>query len=120
MKVKNDVKNVKLIQVILFISESEGVPSTAIREITLLMNLDHANIIKLYDVIHAEKKLFMVFEYMEMDLKKYIDSTPCGIPLFEAKSFLYQTLNALCFCHTSRILHRDLKPQNLLLNSKGI
>jgi len=53
-------------------SESEGVPSTALREISLLRELDHQNIVRLLDVIHSEKKLFMVFEYMEMDLKKLV------------------------------------------------
>jgi serine/threonine protein kinase len=41
-----------------------------VREISLLRELDHVNVVRLLDVIHAEKKLFLVFEYMEMDLKK--------------------------------------------------
>jgi len=53
-----------------FFSESEGIPSTAVREISLLRELDHPNVVKLLDIIHSDKKLFMVFEYMEMDLKK--------------------------------------------------
>lgn len=50
--------------------ESEGIPSTALREIALLRELDHENVVCLLDVIHADKKLYLVFEYMEMDLKK--------------------------------------------------
>lgn len=49
--------------------ESEGVPSTAIREITVLKELEHPNIVKLLDVVHVEKKIYLVFEYLTQDLK---------------------------------------------------
>merc|ERR1711988_920171 len=54
-------------------SEDEGVPCTAIREISLLKELKHPNIVGLFDVIHTEKKLTLVFEYLDLDLKKYMD-----------------------------------------------
>ncbi len=56
-------------------AEEEGIPSTAIREISLLKELQHKNIVKLLDVIHTSKKLTLVFEFLEQDLKKLIDST---------------------------------------------
>ena len=59
-----------MIFVIVNVRESEGIPSTAVREISLLRELDHQNVVCLLDVIHADKKLYLVFEYMEMDLKK--------------------------------------------------
>ncbi|XP_067843930.1 cyclin-dependent kinase 2-like isoform X6 [Heptranchias perlo] len=63
-------------------AEMEGVPSTAIREISLLKELNHPNIVKLLDVIHSEKKLYLVFEFLNQDLKKYMDSAPpTGLPL---------------------------------------
>jgi serine/threonine protein kinase len=49
----------------LYFSESEGVPSTAIREISLLKELEHPNVVKLLDVVHADQKLYMVFEYLD-------------------------------------------------------
>jgi len=100
-------------------SEDEGVPCTAIREISLLKELKHPNIVRLYDVIHTEKKLTLVFEYLDQDLKKYIDE--CGGVIGKAitKSFLFQLLKGIAFCHEHRVLHRDLKPQNLLINKKG-
>lgn len=54
-------------------SESEGVPSTAIREISLLKDLKHSSIIQLYDVIVADSSLYMVFELLSMDLKRLLD-----------------------------------------------
>lgn len=54
-------------------SEPEGVPSTAIREISLLKELTHPAVVQLLDVVYAEKKLFLVFEFLHMDLKKFMD-----------------------------------------------
>lgn len=56
-------------------AEEEGIPSTAIREISLLKELNHVNIVKLIDVIHTVKKLTLVFEFVESDLKKKIDAS---------------------------------------------
>ena len=100
-------------------SEDEGVPCTAIREISLLKELKHPNIVRLYDVVHTEKKLTLVFEYLDQDLKKYIDSLRGELPRSTIKSFLWQLLKGVAFCHEHRVLHRDLKPQNLLINKKG-
>jgi len=99
-------------------SEDEGVPCTAIREISLLKELQHKNIVCLYDVIHTEKKLTLVFEYLDQDLKKYIDDHGGFISKPTMKSFLNQLLDGVAFCHEKRVLHRDLKPQNLLINKK--
>jgi len=56
-------------------AEEEGIPSTAIREISLLKELQHKNIVRLLDVIHTSKKLTLVFEFLDQDLKKVIDLT---------------------------------------------
>jgi len=100
-------------------SEDEGVPCTAIREISLLKELKHPNIVRLYDVIHTERKLTLVFEYLDQDLKKYLDDCGGDIPTATMKSFLWQLLRGIEFCHEHRVLHRDLKPQNLLINRRG-
>lgn len=103
------------------LDSEEGTPSTAIREISLMKELKHANIVRLYDVIHTENKLNLVFEYMDKDLKKYMDThgTKGALDPKTVKSFMHQLLKGIQFCHENRVLHRDLKPQNLLINSRG-
>ena len=101
--------------------ECEGVPSTAIREISLLKELNHPNIVSLFEVLHCDRKLYLVFEYLDYDLKKYMDKhVSTGIPHEVVKSYLYQVLDGIAFCHTHRVLHRDLKPQNLLISAEGM
>ncbi|GLT85092.1 hypothetical protein SLE2022_032940 [Rubroshorea leprosula] len=99
--------------------EDEGVPSTAIREISLLKEMQHGNIVKLQDVVHSEKRLYLVFEYLDLDLKKHMDSCPdFGNDPQMIKTFLYQILRGIAYCHSHRVLHRDLKPQNLLIDRR--
>ena len=57
-------------------SEDEGIPSTAIREIALLKELQHPNIVRMVNVLHTDKKLTLVFEFLDQDLKKLLDT--CG------------------------------------------
>lgn len=100
-------------------SEDEGVPSTAIREISLLRELTHENIVDLKDVIHSDQKLYLVFEFLDQDLKKYMDNVGKKLKPMLVKSYMQQLLQGIDFCHKRRILHRDLKPQNLLIDRAG-
>lgn len=86
-----------------------------------MKELKHENIVSLHDVIHTENKLMLVFEYMDKDLKKYMDSRGDRgqLDYITIKSFMFQLLQGIAFCHENRVLHRDLKPQNLLINNKG-
>ncbi|GIY55322.1 hypothetical protein CDAR_65731 [Caerostris darwini] len=101
------------------LEHDEGAPCTAIREVSLLKDLKHNNIVTLHDIIHTEKCLTLVFEYLENDLKKYLDDARYWISLDNVKIFLFQLLRGLAYCHRRKVLHRDLKPQNLLINEKG-
>ncbi|CAA7266738.1 unnamed protein product [Cyclocybe aegerita] len=102
-------------------AEDEGVPSTAIREISLLKELKNENIVQLLDIVHADQKLYLVFEFLNVDLKRYIETgnqnrTPISLQI--VKKFTHQLNSGLLYCHSHRILHRDLKPQNLLIDKR--
>ena len=100
-------------------SDDEGVPSTAIREISLLKELRHPNVVELKNVVHSDQKLYLIFEYLDHDLKKFMDYYGGPLPSATVKSYMHQMLSALLFCHTHRVLHRDLKPQNLLIDKNA-
>ncbi|XP_018594620.2 cyclin-dependent kinase 16-like isoform X2 [Scleropages formosus] len=101
------------------LEHEEGAPCTAIREVSLLKDLKHANIVTLHDIIHTDKCLTLVFEYLEQDLKQYMDDCGNMLDVHNVKIFLFQLLRGLAYCHQRKVLHRDLKPQNLLINHKG-
>ncbi|KAG2459590.1 RAPH1 protein, partial [Polypterus senegalus] len=97
----------------------EGIPFTAIREASLLKGLKHANIVLLHDIIHTSESLTFVFEYVQTDLAQYITQHPGGLRPSNVKLFMFQLFRGLGYIHQQRILHRDIKPQNLLLTYLG-
>ncbi|KAL4842541.1 hypothetical protein H8958_012501 [Nasalis larvatus] len=97
----------------------EGVPSSALQETCILKELKHKNIVRFHDVLHGDKKLTLVFEFCHQDLKKYFDSCNGDLDPEIVKSFLFQLVKSLGFCHSCNVLHSDLKPQNLLINRNG-
>ncbi|MCJ1443092.1 MAG: Cyclin-dependent kinase catalytic subunit [Stictis urceolatum] len=119
-------------------AEDEGVPSTAIREISLLKEMQDPNIVRLFNIVHADgHKLYLVFEFLDLDLKKYMEALPVseggrgkalpegtevgrlGLGENMVKRFMAQLVEGIRYCHGHRVLHRDLKPQNLLIDRDG-
>ena len=97
----------------------EGVNFTAIREIKLLQELRHPHVIELVDCFPHKRNLNLVFECCESDLEAVIKDKflPFGTP--EIKSYMQMTLRAVAYCHETWVLHRDLKPNNLLIAPNG-
>jgi serine/threonine protein kinase len=101
-------------------NKEEGIPITALREMCILKHLKHENIVELYEIIQDIDKIILIFEYVDEDLKMYIDRNKGVKDMKIVKSFIYQILKGLYHCHVNRIIHRDLKPQNLLITSDHI
>uniref|UniRef100_A0A915LTL9 Protein kinase domain-containing protein n=1 Tax=Meloidogyne javanica TaxID=6303 RepID=A0A915LTL9_MELJA len=69
--------------------------------------------------VYTDRILTLVFEFVERDLREYMEELEGKISIYNVKLFLVQLLRGLTYCHSRRILHRDLKPQNLLINRIG-
>lgn len=102
--------------------EDEGIPATTLREISSLKSLTHPNIVPLQDLFinHNEKKIYLIFDYFEQDLKAFINKLPADCSREVYKNLLQQILLGIEYCHCSGILHRDLKPQNILVSNSGV
>jgi len=100
------------------LQEEEGAPFTAIREASLLKQLKHANIVTLHDIIHTRQTLTFVFEYVHTDLSQHM-THHCPLSTASVRMLLLQLLRGLAFCHARAVLHRDIKPQNLLISEAG-
>lgn len=98
----------------------DGVNRTALREVKLLQELRHENIIALLDVYGHRSSVSLVFEFMETDLEVIIRDNNIVLTPAHIKSYILMTLKGLEYLHLNWILHRDLKPNNLLLNSNNI
>ncbi|KAI8024418.1 hypothetical protein LOK49_LG03G01961 [Camellia lanceoleosa] len=84
-------------------------PSTIMQEISLLKEMEHANIVN-----------YTIFEYLDYDLEKFMKKFPKKSKNKQRiKNFLRQILSGLAYCHELKIMHRDLRPDNLLVDHEG-
>ncbi|XP_049771647.1 cyclin-dependent kinase 4-like, partial [Schistocerca cancellata] len=107
---------------------ADGIPLSTLREVVLLKELaqyEHPNIVKLLDVCTGHRTetdlyLFLVLEHLEQDLSNYIEKCPrSGMGASLVRDIMFQTLSGVDFLHSKRVIHQDLKPQNILISSSG-
>ncbi|XP_025057171.1 cyclin-dependent kinase 7 isoform X2 [Alligator sinensis] len=98
----------------------DGINRTALREIKLLQELSHPNIIGLLDAFGHKSNISLVFDFMETDLEVIIKDTSIVLTPSHIKAYMLMTLQGLEYLHQHWILHRDLKPNNLLLDENGV
>ena len=109
-------------------NEKEGFPITAVREIQILRQLTHINIVNLKEIvmdarsitdIRNDTSFYLVFEYCDHDLFGLLDSGLIQLSLDHVASFMRQLMSGLAYCHKRQFLHRDIKCSNILLNNNG-
>merc|ERR1719362_2631789 len=110
-------------------NEKEGYPITAVREIKILRQLKHKNIIKLREIVTDKQEavdfrkdkgsFYLVFDFMEHDLMGLLDSGLVSFTMELNCSIMKQIMEGLAYCHDRNFLHRDIKCSNILVNNKG-
>ncbi|KAL3860711.1 hypothetical protein ACJMK2_010797 [Sinanodonta woodiana] len=99
----------------------DGIPVSGLREINILLNLRHDNIVELKEVVVGKSlnSIFLVMEYCEQDLASLLDNMPAPFSETQVKCILIQMMKGLKYLHENFIIHRDLKVSNLLMTDKG-
>ena len=87
-------------------------------ELSILQIVKHKNIIRLYEILETTRYIFIIMEYCEDDIMNYILSRKC-LSEKESLKFFQQLINALYYLHSQNIAHRDIKIDNLLLDSNN-
>ena len=112
---------------ILMHNVKDGFPITALREVKLLKMLSHPNILALEEMAverrnDGKKKAFMymVTPYMDHDLSGLLENPSVRMSEPQIKCYMLQLLEGVRYLHAQKILHRDMKAANLLINNRGI
>ena len=97
-------------------TEDELVQKTMKRELKMLQQLKHENIVEFQESFTHKGNLFLVFEYCEKNLLEVLEESPDGLSPKLIKSFIYQMCKAIAYMHKNNMIHRDIKPENLLID----
>ncbi|KAM6907540.1 serine/threonine-protein kinase 36 [Xenentodon cancila] len=89
------------------------------REIEIMRDLQHPNIVQLFDSFETDTEVVVVTEYAEGQLFQILEDDG-NLPESQVRGIACQLVSALYYLHSHRILHRDMKPQNILLGKSGV
>jgi cyclin-dependent kinase-like len=96
--------------------EDELVKKTMKRELRMLQRMHHENIVDFVEAFKRKGNLFLVFEYVEKNLLEILQDSPRGLEPKLIRHFMYQLCKAIKYLHDQNVIHRDVKPENLLVN----
>ena len=96
--------------------EDKLVQKTMKRELKMLQMLKHDNVVDFQEAFIYKKNLFLVFEYVEKNLLEVLEKSPDGLNPKLIRSFVFQMCKAVHYLHINNMIHRDVKPENLLID----
>ncbi|KAF8572083.1 hypothetical protein P879_03120 [Paragonimus westermani] len=91
----------------------------AMREIRTLKQLKHPNLINLIEVFKRKRRLHLVFQYVDHTLLHELEQHTNGLDRLQIRKLTWQLLQAVYFCHAHNCIHRDVKPENILITKTG-
>ncbi|XP_049876459.1 cyclin-dependent kinase-like 4 [Pectinophora gossypiella] len=100
--------------------EDAAVRKMALREIRMLKKLRHDHLVNMIEVFRRKRRFYLVFEYLDHTLLDELEAAPGGLGEDTSKKHLYQLLRGIDYCHQNSIIHRDVKPENVLVSNNGI
>lgn len=100
--------------------DDKHVKKIALREIRMLKQLRHDNLVNLLEVFRRKKRLYLVFEFVDNTILDDLEKNPNGIDELRTKRTLFQVIRGVEFCHLHNIVHRDIKPENILISRNGV
>ena len=86
-----------------------------INEINILKQIDHPNVVKIFEVYNSEDAFYLITEYCEGGELFKLISQKRILTEIQCAYIMYQVLSAIKYCHKMKIMHRDLKPENILI-----
>uniref|UniRef100_V9KJA9 Cyclin-dependent kinase-like 2 n=1 Tax=Callorhinchus milii TaxID=7868 RepID=V9KJA9_CALMI len=121
MKCRNkDNGRIVAIKKFLESDDDKMVKKIAMREIRLLKQLRHENLVNLLEVCRKKKRWYLVFEFVDNTVLDDLEQFPNGLGYNKVRKYLFQVLQGMGFCHSHNIIHRDIKPENILVSQSGV
>ncbi|KFV87651.1 Cyclin-dependent kinase-like 2 [Struthio camelus australis] len=96
------------------------VKKMALREIKLLKQLRHENLVNLLEVCKKKKRWYLVFEFVDHTVLDDLEAFPNGLDYSRVRKYLFQIIRGIAFCHSHNVIHRDIKPENILVSQSGV